>query len=123
LIGATYQMISFGLAYVWFNQYNYNYTTRMYFNISAFLIEFWAISHLLNAREVQRVVWPAIIVALGAGTLGNLIISWATPNVFPILGDPTIMVSANVAATLLPAPILLILGGISGLIAARRSQQ
>src|SRR5207247_10567493 len=89
LLGAAYQMIAYGLAYLVDNRYNYNY----YFGISgvwiiiATVVVFWAISHLMDSRDPQRAAWPAIIMAMGAAILANMIIQWLTLVFFDPIGN------------------------------------
>jgi len=122
LLGAAYQMLAYGLAYLVDNRYNYNY----YFGISgvwifiATVVVFWAISHLMDSRDPQRAAWPAIIMAMGAAILGNMIIQWMTPVFFEPLGNQA--VPADVIVTLTPAP-LLIVGGIFGFVAVQHQRK
>jgi hypothetical protein len=117
-------MISYGLAYLVDNRYNYlsvyyGLTAYFaYFEIFALLVGFWALSHLLVNQGSQRAVWPAIILAIGAANLGNLIITWATPINTGILGSSQTL-PTDIALTLMPSSLLLIFGGILGFIAAR----
>jgi len=110
LLGAAYQMVAYGLAYLVDNRYNYNY----YFGISgvwiiiATVVVFWAISHLMDSRDPQRAAWPAIIMAMGVANLGNMIIQW---------------IPADVIVTLTPAPVLLIAGGIFGFVAVQHQRK
>ncbi len=123
LLGAAYQMIAYGLAYLVDNRYNYNY----YFGISgvwiiiATVVVFWAISHLMDSRDPQRAAWPAIIMAMGAAILGNMIMQWMTPVFFEPLGNQA--VPADVIVTLTPAPLLLIVGGIFGFVAVQHQRK
>ena len=123
LLGAAYQMVAYGLAYLVDNRYNYNY----YFGISgvwiiiATVVVFWAISHLMDSRDPARATWPAIITAMGAANLGNMIIQWITPVFFSPLGNQT--VPADVVLTLIPAPLLLIVGGIFGFVAVQHQRK
>jgi hypothetical protein len=124
IVGASYQVVSFGLAYVVDHQFSYIYYISLFsnFNSLTILVVFWAIGHLLAKQESQRTTWPAIILGLGVANLGNLIIAWTTPvnTGFP----PSNQTLPNdIGLTLLPSPLLLILGGIIGLIAARRPLQ
>jgi hypothetical protein len=123
LVGLTYQMMSYGLAYLIDNRYNYNnyYSLNAYFSIFAIVVGFWASSHLLESRDSQRITWPAIILALGTAILGNLIIAWSTPSNIGILGAVQ-MPPADIVVTLIPSPLLLILGSILGFVAARHPQ-
>lgn len=121
LIGVSYQMLSYGLAYLVDSRYGYYstfYGINIYTSIFGILVGFWAISHLLSSRDSERAIWPAIILALGATMLGNLIIFWATPVTGGPLGTGQ-TVPADTVLTLLPSPLLLIAGGLIGLKAAR----
>ncbi len=123
LLGAAYQMMAYGLADLVDPRYNYNY----YFGISgvwiiiATVVVFWAISHLMVSRDPARATWPAIITAMGAANLGNMIIQWMTPIFFSPLGNQT--VPADVVLTLIPAPLLLIVGGIFGFVAVQHQRK
>src|SRR5205807_4687262 len=112
LLGATYQMIGFGLAYSVNNQYNYNYYAGFssIWVIIATVVVFWAISHLIDSPSSQRGIWPSIIIAMGAANLGNMIIDWSTPVNDGVLGSR--YVPAGVIITLIPAPLLLVAGGV-----------
>jgi hypothetical protein len=106
------------------HQFSYIYYLSLssYTSSIPIIIVFWAIGHLLAKQESQRSTWPAIILGLGVADLGNLVIAWITPlnTGFPqnIQTLPT-----DIGLTLLPTPVLLILGGIIGLIAARHPLQ
>ncbi len=89
--------------------------------IIATVVVFWAISHLMDSRDPQRAAWPAIIMAMGAANLGNMIIQWITPVYFGFLGSQT--VPADVIVTLTPAPVLLIAGGIFGFVAVQHQRK
>ena len=123
IAGRSLSNDSFGLAYLVDNRYNYNY----YFGISgvwiiiATVVVFWAISHLMDSRDPQRAAWPAIIMAMGAAILGNMIIQWMTPVFFEPLGNQA--VPADVIVTLTPAPLLLIVGGIFGFVAVQHQRK
>lgn len=110
VLGASYQMVSFGLAFIVDRQFNYIYYISLYsyFNSITLLIVLWAAAHLLSTQDSHRSTWPAIILGIAAADLGNLIIAWS------IQGVPN-----DIAFTLLPAPLLLTLGGLLGLTAAR----
>jgi hypothetical protein len=117
--------MSYGLAYLIDNRYNYNnyyYGLNAYFSIFAIVVGFWASSHLLESRDSQRITWPAIILALGTAILGNLIIAWSTPTNIGILGA-TQTPPVDLIVTLIPSPLLLILSGIFGFMAARHPKQ
>src|SRR3989449_10916188 len=92
LLGAAYQMVAYGLAYLVDNRYNYNY----YFGISgvwiiiATVVVFWAISHLMDSRDPQRAAWPAIIMAMGVANLGNMIIQGINTVYFGFIGRQTV---------------------------------
>lgn len=125
LLGVTYQMMSYSIAYLVDNRYNYlslYYGLAAYFDIFALLVAFWALSHLLVNQGPQRAIWPAIIFAIGVANLGNLIITWTTPINTGILGSSQTF-PTDIALTLMPAPLLLILGGMLGFIAARNPTQ
>lgn len=124
LIGVSYEMISYGLAYLVDSRYGYYssfYSVNIYASIFGILVGFWALSHLLSSRDSERITWPAIILALGTAMLGNLIVFWATPVSVGPLGGQTVPLDAVV--TLLPSPLLLIAGGLIGLKATRSPQQ
>jgi len=123
LLGASYQMISYGLAYLIDSRYNYNYFFGIYGSwiLISTLVVFWAIGHLLDSRDSQSVAWPSIILAMGVADLGNLIIIWNTPDYAIPLGGQT--VSASVILTLTPAPLLLIVGGIFGFTAVQHQKK
>jgi hypothetical protein len=124
ILGASYQLISFALAYIVDRQFTYIYYIGLYsyFNSFSILVTFWAIGHLMAKQDSQRTTWPAIIFALGAANLTNLIVAWNTPvnTGFPLNNQ---ILPNDIGLTLLPAPLLLIFGGIIGLIAARRPLQ
>ena len=125
IVGAGYQMISFGLAYFVDHQFSYLYNIGLfnYFNSLSILVVFWAIGHLLAKQESQRTTWPAIILGIGVANLGNLIMAWFTSfpgSLFPFSSQT---LPNDIGLTLLPAPLLLILGGIIGLMVARRPFQ
>src|SRR5947199_10857353 len=103
LLGAAYQMLAYGLAYLVDNRHNYAY----YFGIGgvwifiATVVVFWAISHLMDSRDPQRAASPAIITAMGAAILGNMIIQCMTPVFSEPLGNHA--VAAVVMRTVTPA--------------------
>jgi hypothetical protein len=123
LLGATYQMIAYGLTYLVDNRYNYNYysgVSGIWF-IIATLVVFWAASHLMDNRDPQRAIWPSIILAMGAANLGNMIIQWITPVNFGPLAAQT--VPADVILTSIPGPLMLIAGGIFGFVAVQHQRK
>lgn len=121
LLGAMYQLISFALAYLVDHQLSYFYYIGLNNYVNSFdtLIVFWSIAHLMDEKDSRRTTWPAIIMGIGVANLANLIIVWVTPinTGFPSTSQT---LPLDLGLTLLPAPILLILGGIVGFIAARR---
>jgi hypothetical protein len=123
LLGATYQLMSYGLAFLVDSRANYNYYFGFngIFTVIATVVVFWAVSHLLDGPDSQRVVWPAIILAIGVANLGNLIIAWATPAIVEPLALQTVPLDTIV--TLVPAPLLMILGGVCGLVALQQQRK
>lgn len=122
LLGAIYQLISLGLAYYVDRQLSYFVFIGLGTYVNSFdtLIVFWSIAHLMDERDSRRTTWPAILMGIGVANLTNLIIAWVTPintGGFPVT---TQTLPLDLGLTLLPAPLLLILGGIFGFIAARR---
>ena len=121
LLGIGYQMVSIGLAYAVDHQFSYFYYIGLFsfLNYSGILVVFWAIGHMMAKQESQGATWPAMILVIGFANLGNLIISWTQPT---NTGSPTTNQTfpTDIGLTLLPSPLLLILGGITGLIGARR---
>lgn len=121
LLGATYQMVSIALAYLVDRQFPYYYYIGLYsyFNSFAILVIFWAIAHFMDKQDSRMTTWSGIILSIGVATLANLIIALISPinTGFPGNNQP---VPFDIGAALLPAPLLLILGGIFGFVAARR---
>jgi hypothetical protein len=123
LLGAAYQMIAYGLTYLLDNRYNYNYYSGVggFWIVIAILVVIWAMSHLMDGHGPQRVIWPSIILAMGAANLANMIILWITPVNFGPLATQT--VPADVILTSIPGPLLLIAGGIFGFIAVQHQRK
>ena len=120
LLGAGYQLVSIALAYAVDHQFSYFYYVGLYsyFNFVTILVVFWAIGHMTAKQESQQYTWPGMILIIGFANLVNLIISWTQPT---NTGFPTSQIfPTDIGLTLLPSPLLLILGGIIGLIGARR---
>jgi len=123
LIGATYQMISYGVEFLIYTRYNYSYV----FGVSGSmiligtLVVFWAIGDLGDNRDSQNVAWPSIILAMGVANLGNLIIMWNTAGYVFLLGGQTLPVGVMLALS--PPPLLLIAGGIFGFIALKHQRK
>ena len=124
LLGATYQMVSIGLAYLIDHQFPYYYYIGIsgYFNSFAILVTFWALAHLMDKEESRLTTWSVIILGIGVANLANLIIALASPinTGFPVNNQ---LLPLDIGLTLLPAPLLLILGGIFGFSAARRANR
>lgn len=121
LLGAVYQLISLGLAYYVDRQFSYFVYIGLGTYVNSFdtLIVFWSIAHLMDERDTRRTTWPAILLGIGVANLANLIVAWITP-IYTGLALANQTLPLDLGLTLLPAPLLLILGGIFGFIAARR---
>ena len=124
LLGATYQMVSLALAYLVDHQFPYYYYIGIYgyFNSFAIIVIFWALAHLMDQQGSRLTTWSGIILGIGVANLVNLILAW---NSAINTGFPTYSQSLplDIGLTLLPAPLLLILGEISGFVAARRGNR
>ena len=125
LLGATYQMVSLALAYLIDHQFPYYYYVGIYssyFNSFAVLVVFWALAHLMDKQDSRRTTWSGIILAIGAANLVDLILAWYSPiNTGILTTNP--LLPLDIGLTLLPAPLLLILGGILGFAAAKRANR
>ena len=125
LLGATYQMVSLALAYLIDHQFPYYYYVGIYssyFNSFAILVIFWALAHLMDKQDSRRTTWSGIILAIGVANLVDLILAWYSPiNTGILTTNP--LLPLDIGLTLLPAPLLLILGGIFGFAAARRANR
>src|SRR6266498_413511 len=104
MLGATYQMLSYGLAFLVDNRTSfYYYNTIFGLNIIANFLVFWAASHLVGQRTYRSIAWPSIILAIGAANLGNMIIQWSTtPTGSPFISQT---VPVDIVLTLVPGPL------------------
>ena len=125
LVGTGYQMVSFSAAYLVDRQFPYYYYIGIYsyFNTLTVLVLFWAAAHLLDKQDSRRATWPALIITIGYANLANLVIAWFTPaNNTGFVGSNQNL-PADIFWTVLPAPLLLILGAAAGFLAARHPRQ
>ena len=124
LLGATLQMVSIALAFLVDRQFPYYYYIGLYsyFNSFTILVIFWAMAHFMDKQDSRRTTWSAIILSIGVASLANLILALISPinTGFPANNQP---VPFDIATALLPAPLLLILGGIFGFVAARHANR
>lgn len=124
LLGATYQMVSIALAFLVDRQFPYYYYIGLYsyFNSFAILVLFWAMAHFMDKQDPRHTTWSAIILSIGVASLANLILALISPinTGFPANNQP---VPFGIGAALLPAPLLLILGGTFGFVAARHANR
>src|SRR2546430_685779 len=88
LLGAAYQMVAYGLAYLVDNRYNYNY----YFGMSGVGIKMAAVvvlgetSHHRESRAPNRPACQEIIRERGFATVENMIIQWSPRFFFVFRG-------------------------------------
>ncbi|HZY93774.1 MAG TPA: hypothetical protein VFE98_02810 [Candidatus Bathyarchaeia archaeon] len=120
IIGATYQIMSFGLAalvdlrasslYLYYGGFTDTFLLT--------LVTFWAASHLLEDWK-GRATWPAIILALGIANVSNLVIAYFLP--YNVLGTP-LGTNPSLAQFLviIPGSILALVGGLVGFAAVRQ---
>ena len=124
LLGATYQMVSIALSYLIDHQFPYYYYIGLYgyFNSFAILVTFWALAHLMDKQDSRRTTWSGILLGIGVANLVNLALAGIslTSASFPLNSSS---LPIDIELTLLPAPLLLILGGIFGFVAARRANR
>jgi len=118
IIGATYQMISLYVAAVvdrnlFLYNYPYGYETLFF---SSF-IAIWSTSHLLEDWK-DGITWPSIILALGVANLSTIILGYYSQNSpLQIASSPA---STTIIMTLVPGPLLMIVGGLLGFSAVRQ---
>ena len=125
LLGVLYQMVSLALAYLIDHQFPYYYYIGIYssyFNSFTILVIFWALAHLMDKQDSRRTTWSGIILGIGVANLVNVILAWNTPVNIGFPGNGPLL-PLDIGLTLLPAPLLLILGGIFGFVAARRANR
>jgi len=77
---------------------------------------FWGASHLLEDWK-GRITWPFLIFALGIANLSSIIMAYYIPNNF---AQSTSNPLLDATLSLIPGPLLIIIGGIIGFLAVRQ---
>jgi hypothetical protein len=115
--GGAYQIVSpYVAAIVGRNSslyyYSYSFETLI---LTSFLV-FWGASHLLEDWK-GRITWPFLIFALGIANLSSIIMAYYIPNNLAFSTPNTSLLNAMLS--LIPGPLLIIIGGIIGFLAVR----
>jgi hypothetical protein len=114
IIGATYQLVSYSILAFAEPRSTFYYFIAFQSPVFLSLAVFWLASHLF---EDHRVIWPTMIFAIAVSTLLNLFIIYLTPASYSsFIGYPN--VSPTGLLILVPAPLLVLAGGILGFAAS-----
>jgi hypothetical protein len=111
VIGATYQLISYSVLAVAEPRSTFYYYIAFGSPVFLSLAIFWLASHLV---EDHRIIWPTMIFAIAVSNLVNLFIIYLAPTSY-FTGIAQQNVSPTGLLILVPAPLLILAGGILGL--------
>ena len=115
--GGAYQIISpYVAAIVDRNSSPYYYVYSFETLILTSFLMFWGASHLLEDWK-GRITWPFLIFALGIANLSSIIMAYYIPNTLPFSTPNPLL---NATLSLIPGPLLIIIGGIVGFLAVRQ---
>lgn len=113
VIGATYQIISLGVAALIDRGISlYFYIFGLNSLVLTGLVVFWSASHILEDWK-GRITWPSIILALAIANLSSIILAY-------FVTSPYATLSVWVILALIPGPLLTLIGGILGFAAVRQ---
>ena len=116
VVGAGYQLISpYIAALANGNSLSFLYTYGLETLILSSFIVFWGASHLVEDWK-GRLTWPFLIFVLGVANFSSVILLYITPQNIFTQNSPFL----NVTLAILPGPVLVIIGGITGFLAVRQ---
>ena len=111
VVGAAYQMISpYVAALANSNSLSYVFTYGLETLILSSFIVFWGASHLVEDSK-GRITWPFLIFVLGVANFASIILVYFTPS------------NILVTLSIIPGPILVMLGGIIGFFAVQQTHE
>jgi hypothetical protein len=115
--GGAYQIVSpYVAAIIDRNSSPYYYVYSFETLILTSFLVFWGASHLLEDWK-GRITWPFLIFALGIANLSSIIMAYYIPNNLVYTANTPLL---NATLSLIPGPLLIIIGGIIGFLAVRQ---